>query len=64
VVELVRSNDPESYAGGIVATGRASHAGQVKGDDTDKKRYPGPPVWELDVGLITAFHKKILLRSF
>ena len=29
------SNDPESYAGGSVATGRASHAGKVKGDDPD-----------------------------
>jgi hypothetical protein len=25
------------------ATGRASHARQVKGDDPDKKGYPGPP---------------------
>jgi hypothetical protein len=31
VVGLVCTNDPESYAGGIVATGRASQAGQVKG---------------------------------
>jgi hypothetical protein len=30
------SNDPESYAGGSIATGRASHAGKVKGDDPDK----------------------------
>jgi hypothetical protein len=29
------SNDPESYAGGSVATGRASFAGKVKGDDLD-----------------------------
>ena len=29
------SNDPESYAGGSVATGRASLAGKVKGDDSD-----------------------------
>jgi hypothetical protein len=27
------SNDPKSYAGGSVATGRASHARKVKGDD-------------------------------
>ena len=27
------------------ATGRASHARQVKGDDPDKKGYPGPPGW-------------------
>ena len=26
------SHDPESYAGGSVATGRATHARQVKGD--------------------------------
>jgi hypothetical protein len=26
----VWSNDPESYAGGSVATGRASHTGRVK----------------------------------
>jgi hypothetical protein len=43
VVGLAFSNDPESYAGGSVATGRASHAGQVKGDDPDKKGYPGYP---------------------
>jgi hypothetical protein len=36
VVGLVWSNDPESYAGGSVATGRASHARQVKDDDPDK----------------------------
>jgi len=28
-------NDPESYAGGSVATGKASLAGKVKGDDPD-----------------------------
>jgi hypothetical protein len=31
VVGLECSRDPESYAGGRVATGRATHAGQVKG---------------------------------
>jgi hypothetical protein len=51
VVGLAWSNDPESYAGGSVATGRASHAGQVKGDDLDEKGYPGPPGWGL--GLTT-----------
>jgi hypothetical protein len=35
VVGLVWSNDPESYAGSRVATGRVSLAGQVKGDDPD-----------------------------
>jgi hypothetical protein len=36
VVEgLAWSNDPESYAGGSIATGRGTHAGQVEGDDPD-----------------------------
>jgi len=32
---LERSNDPESYAGGSVATGRVSQVGEVKGDGPD-----------------------------
>jgi hypothetical protein len=40
------------------ATGRASHARQVKGDDPDKKGYPGPPGWEFGVGLTTSHSKK------
>jgi hypothetical protein len=31
------SSDHESYAGGSVATGRASLAGEVKGDDPEKR---------------------------
>jgi hypothetical protein len=45
------------------ATGRASHARQVKGDDPDKKGYSGPPGWGLGVRLTTPPHKKILLRN-
>jgi len=45
--------DPESYASGSTATGRGSHARQVKGDDPDKKGYLGPPGWELGMGLTT-----------
>ena len=52
------SYDPESYAGSSVATGRASHARQVKGDDPDKKGYPGPPGWGLGVRLTTSPRKK------
>ena len=44
---LAWSNDPESCAGGSVATGRVSQARQVRGDDPDKKGYPGPPGWGL-----------------
>jgi hypothetical protein len=35
--DVVWSCDPESYAGGSVAIRKVSHAGQVKGDDPDKK---------------------------
>jgi hypothetical protein len=43
VVEgLAWSNDHDSYAGSILATGRASHAWQVKGYDPDTQGYPGP----------------------
>jgi hypothetical protein len=43
VVDLAWSNDPKSYAGDSVATGRVSYARLVKGDDSHKKRYPGSP---------------------
>jgi hypothetical protein len=39
------------------ATGRASHARQVKGDDPYKKGYPGPPGWGFGVGLTTPHSK-------
>jgi len=41
--KLAWCNDPESYAGGSVATGRATLAGQVIGEHPDKKIYTGPP---------------------
>jgi len=37
VRRLAWCNDPESYAGGSVATGRATLAGQVKGEHPDKR---------------------------
>ena len=64
VVGLVCSNDSESYAGGNIATGRASHMIQVKGNDSDIEGYPGPPVWGLGMGLMTSPHENVLLRSF
>jgi hypothetical protein len=39
------------------ATSRSSHAKQVKGDDPDKKGYPGPPGWGLGIGPTTLPHK-------
>jgi len=47
VRRLAWCNYPESYAGGSVATGRATLAGQVKGEHPDKERYTGPPGWGL-----------------
>ena len=43
-------------------TGRASHARQVKGDDPDKKGYPGPPGWGLGVRLRTPPRKNNLTK--
>jgi len=60
VVGLAWSNDPESYPGGNDATGMASRAREVKGDDPDKKGYRGPPVWGLDVRLIISPRKTFI----
>ena len=59
------SKNPKSNAGVGLATGRASHVTQVKGNDPDQKGYPGPPGWGLGVGLlITSLKKYVLSRSF
>jgi hypothetical protein len=41
------------------ATGRASHARQVKCDDPDQKGYPGPSGCGFGVGLTTPHSKKL-----
>jgi hypothetical protein len=52
VVEVLAwSEDPECYAGSRVATVMGSHAGQVKGDDPNRKGYPGPSGWEVGHGV-------------
>jgi hypothetical protein len=43
------------------ATGRASHAGQVKGDDPDKKGCPGPPGLGFGVWLTTPHSRKLIV---
>ena len=47
----------------VYATGRASHARQVKGDDPDKKGYPGPPGWGFGMGLTTPHSKKLIVTK-
>jgi hypothetical protein len=59
MVGLAWSYDPESYAGGSVATGRISRAGQVKCVDPNKKGYPGRLGWGLGVALATTLRKKL-----
>jgi len=44
VTGLAYLEDPECYAGGSVATGRVSLAGQDEGERSDEERYHGPPV--------------------
>jgi hypothetical protein len=54
---------PRAMLAVAYATGRVSHARQVKRDDPDKKGYLGPPGWGLGVRLTTPPLKKILLRN-
>jgi hypothetical protein len=49
MVGLAWSKKPEGNAGGSVATGRASHAGQVKGEKPDETRQSRPPGWGMGV---------------
>ena len=46
----MRSNEPESYAGGSLATGTVSLARQVDGNRPDKKGHPDPPGWRSVMG--------------
>jgi hypothetical protein len=54
---------PRAMMAVAYATGRASHARQVKGDDPHKKGYPGPPLWGFGVGLITLYSKKLIVTK-
>jgi hypothetical protein len=45
--------NPRAMLAVVYVTGRTSHARQVKGDDPNKKGYPGPPGWGLGTGLTT-----------
>jgi hypothetical protein len=54
---------PRAILAVAYATGRASHARQVKGDDPDKKGYPGPPGWGFGIGLTTPHSKKLIVTK-
>jgi hypothetical protein len=45
------------------ATGRASHATQVKDDEPDKKEYPGPPGGGFGMGLTTPHSKELTVTK-
>jgi hypothetical protein len=64
VVGLAWSNNPESYTGGSIATGRVSQAWQVQGDDSDKQKYPDPSGWGLRVGLTALPRKKLICYGY
>jgi len=52
-MRLACAKDPVSSAGGNVATGRVSHAGQIENEDPDEKAYPSSADWGLDMRLIS-----------
>jgi hypothetical protein len=54
---------PRAMLAVAYATGRVSHARQVKGDDPDKKGYPNPPGWGFGVGLTTPHSKKLIVTK-
>jgi hypothetical protein len=54
---------PRAMLAVAYATGRASHAIQVQGDDPDKKGYPGPPGWGFGVGLTAPYSKKLIVTK-
>jgi hypothetical protein len=54
---------PRAMLAVAYATGRASHARQVKGDDPDKKGYTCSPGWEFGMSLTTPHSKKLIVTK-
>jgi hypothetical protein len=54
---------PRAMLAVAYATVRACHARQVKGDDPDKKGYPGTPGWGFGVGPTTPHSKKLTVTK-
>jgi hypothetical protein len=51
---------PRAMLAVVYATGRASHARQIKGDDPDKKGCPG---WGFGVGLTTPHSTRLIVTK-
>jgi len=58
VGEFASFCDPESYAGGSIATGRVTQARQDKGYKPGEERHPGPLGWGLGARPATSPQKK------
>jgi hypothetical protein len=54
---------PRAMLAVAYASGRASHARRIKGDDPDKKEYTGPPGWVFGVGLTIPHSKKHIVTK-
>jgi hypothetical protein len=54
---------PRAMLAVAYAADRVSHARQVKGDDPDKKGYPGPPGWGFGVRLTTPHSKNDIVTK-
>jgi len=63
-VGLGWSSDRESNPGGNIATGRALHVGQVKGENPNKKGIHRSSGWGLGVVLNPNHKKYVLLKGF
>jgi hypothetical protein len=59
VLRLACTSELDRNAGGILAAGRATHAGQVLDEVPDKEGHPGPPGWRLGVRLTSSPHKNL-----
>jgi hypothetical protein len=54
---------PRAMLAVAYATGRASHARQVKGNDPDKKGIPWSSRWGFGMGLTTPHSKKLIVTK-
>jgi hypothetical protein len=63
VRKLACTTNLGSYAGSSLASGSATHVGQILSEVPDKDRCPGSPSWRLGVGLTSSPCKTQLSRN-